>query len=70
MLRKKSLDSSETGLTEDGGDRAGPYAEYESVGASVGGGGCRVINAGTMIKRSKRAGGRTASRYGFKQMNV
>ena len=70
ILRKKSLDSSETGFTEDGGDSAGPSAEYESVGALVGGGGCRVMNAGTIMKISTRAGGMAASRYGSKHINV
>lgn len=48
----------------------GPPIGYRSVGYEVGGGGCRVRKAGTMIKKRQHASGRTGSRYGSMQTNV
>lgn len=77
MLRKKSLDSSLTGLTVAAGARGGPAALYpkeavweEKVVIVGGGGGCLAMNAGTRRARSMRRNGRTVMRYGSRQMNV
>lgn len=63
-LRKKSLDSSETALTSGGKALGGPRNGYGSVRRLLGGGGCREMNAGTIMKRRITASGRAARRYG------
>lgn len=75
ILRKKSRESSLTGLTVGAGARGGPVAEYwkeaEVCEVIVGGAaGCRAINEGIRRARRSTTRGRTAKRYGSRQMNV
>jgi len=75
MLRKKSLESSLTGLTVGAGARGGPVAEYwkdpEVCEVIVGGAaGCRAMNEGIRRARRTTTSGRTVKRYGSRQTNV
>ena len=73
MLRKKSLDISDAGLTVRGGARGGPAIEYWESGIVVvgdGGGGWRVRKAGTRRKRRMKTRGRMERRYGSRQTKV
>ncbi len=75
MLRKKSRESSLTGLTMGAGARGGPVAEYwkepEVWEVIVGGAaGWRAMNEGMRRARRSTTSGRTAKRYGSRQMNV
>jgi hypothetical protein len=72
IFRKKSLDSSFTGLTMCGGARGGPaveyvkYVEFDEVSGVIvcGCAGWRAINAGIRRARSIMASGSTERRYG------
>jgi hypothetical protein len=75
MLRKKSRESSLTGLTVGAGASGGPVAEYMNVAevceVIVGGAaGCRAINDGMRRARSSTTRGRTVKRYGSRQTKV
>lgn len=72
MLRKKSLDSSFTGLTVGAGAIGGPEVEYEKVSEESvsGGAGCRAMNEGMRTARRRTARGRTETRYGSRHTNV
>jgi hypothetical protein len=75
ILRKKSRESSLTGLTVGAGARGGPVAEYWKVAevceVIVGGAaGCRAMNEGTRRARRSTTSGRTVRRYGSRQTNV
>ena len=74
MLRKKSLDSSLTGLTVGAGARAGPlgvYAKFELWEATVvGAAGCRAMKDGIRRARRRNTRGKTERRYGSRQMKV
>ena len=75
MLRKKSRESSFTGLTVGAGARGGPVAEYwkeaEVCVVIVGGAaGCLATNDGMRRARRSTTSGRTVKRYGSRQMNV
>jgi hypothetical protein len=70
MFRKKSLLSSGAGLIFGGGASGGPPSGYNSEGRSVGGGGWRIRNAGTIMKKSVMAKGRIVSKVGSRQMKV
>ena len=70
MLRKKSLLISGAGLTPLGIADAGPLIENASAGVAPGGGGCRVMNAGTMIKNRQTTSGSTANRLGSRQQKL
>jgi hypothetical protein len=75
MFRKKSFDSSLTGLTVGAGAIGGPAVEYvkEVVLADVNGvmvcgcGGWRATKAGIKRKRSTSARGSIERRYGSRQ---
>ncbi len=75
MLRKKSRESSFTGLTVGAGASGGPVVEYwkeaEACEAIVGGAaGCLAMNEGMRRARRSTTSGRTVRRYGSRQMNV
>lgn len=75
MLRKKSRESSLTGLTVGAGARGGPVAEYWKVAevcdVIVGGAaGCLAMNEGMSRARRSTASGKTVKRYGSRQTNV
>lgn len=64
IFRKKSLDSSLTGLTVGAGAIGGPAVEYvkESVVIVVGGAGWRAMKEGMRMARRRTANGRTVRR--------
>lgn len=76
MFRKKSLDSSLTGLTVGAGAIGGPAVEYlkdeelaEVSGVMVCGcAGCLAMNEGMSRARRTRTSGRTERRYGSRHM--
>ena len=71
MFRKKSFDISDAGLIVRAGAKGGPVREYEwDIVAGFGGGGCRAMYAGTMMKKSAPTIGRMERRYGSRQTNV
>ena len=74
ILRKKSLDSSFTGLTVGAGARAGPVGVYAKFGfceeSVVGAAGCRAMKEGMRRARRRIASGRTERRNGSRQTNV
>lgn len=75
ILRKKSFESSLTGLTVGAGAIGGPVAEYwkdaDVEDVMVGGGaGCLAINAGMRRARRSMTSGKTVKRYGSRQINV
>lgn len=76
MFRKKSLESSLTGLTVGAGAIGGPAVEYlndeelaDVRGVMVcGWAGCRATKEGMSRARRMRTSGNTESRYGSRQM--
>lgn len=66
ILRKKSFESSLTGLTVGAGARAGPVGVYMKFGfcedTVVGAAGCRAMKAGIRTARRRTARGNTESR--------
>lgn len=71
MLRKKSLESSLTGLTVGAGAMGGPRGEYsKDVERVTGGAGCRAMNEGMKTPRRRPASGSTVRRWGSRQTKV
>jgi hypothetical protein len=75
ILRKKSRESSLTGLTVGAGARGGPVAEYWKVAevceVIIGGAaGWRAMKEGMRRARRSTTSGRTVKRYGSRHTNV